>query len=275
MSFTPVVPFGGYAGWTFLARSREAQKEAFVASARLQRDEAYFRERIGSISTAEDLVSDRRLLSVALGAFGLEADIDNRHFIRRVLEDGTLTPDALGHKLADKRYLEFSKAFGFGDYAMPRTKLSDFADAILASYETRSFEAAVGAQDDNMRLAMNAERELARIAGRAISDDARWLHVMGSPPLREVFQTALGLPSAFARLDLDQQLGVFRERAERVLGDAEISQFTDPGKIGTLVRAFLLRAEVGATSSVYSARSAALTLLQSAGPRGTLLSRLV
>ncbi|MCB2124410.1 MAG: DUF1217 domain-containing protein [Rhodobacteraceae bacterium] len=275
MSFTPVVPVGGYAGWTFLARTREAQKQAFVASASQQRDEAYFRAKIGGISTAEELVADRRLLSVALGAFGLEADIDNRYFIRKVLEDGTLTPGALGNKLADKRYLEFSKAFGFGDYATPRTKLSDFADRMLESYETRSFEAAVGAQNDDMRLAMNAERELARLAGRAGSDDAKWFEVMGSPPLREVFQTALGLPSAFARLDLDQQLGVFRERAERVLGDAEISQFADPGKIGNLVRVFLLRAESGAAASVYSARSAALTLLQSAGPRGTLVSRLV
>lgn len=275
MSFTPVVPFGGYAGWAFLTRTRDAQKEAFAESASLQRDEAYFRARIGGISSAEELVADRRLLKVALGAFGLEADVDNRYFIRRVLEDGTLKPDALGHKLADKRYLEFSKAFGFGDYATPRTKLSDFADAILASYETRSFEAAVGAQDANMRLAMNAERELAKLAGRAISDDARWFQVMGSPPLREVFQTALGLPPAFARLDLDQQLGAFRERAERVLGDAEISQFSDTEKIGRLVGVFLLRAEAGATGSVHSGQSVALTLLQSAGPRGTLLSRLV
>ncbi len=82
MSFTPVVPVGGYAGWTFLARTREAQKQAFVASASQQRDEAYFRAKIGGISTAEELVADRRLLSVVLGAFGLEADIDNRYFIR-------------------------------------------------------------------------------------------------------------------------------------------------------------------------------------------------
>lgn len=275
MSYTPSIPLGGYAGWAFLTRTRAAQMEAFVSSPTLQRDEAYFRDRIGGISTAEDLVADRRLLSVALGAFGLEADIDSKYFIRKVLEDGTLDPDALANKLADKRYLEFSKAFGFGDYATPRTKLSDFADAILEGYKTRSFEAAVGDQSDEMRLALNAQRELATLAGRSLTDDARWFSVMGSAPLREVFQTALGLPSAFAAIDLDQQLATFRDRAESVLGASEISMFGDPGKIEELICVFLVRAEAQSSATVYSAQSTALTLLQSAGSRGGLLSRLV
>lgn len=275
MTYTPAIPLAGYAGWAFLTRTRAAQMDAFVASPSVQRDEAYFRERIGSISTAAELVADRRLLSVALGAFGLEADIDNRYFIRKVLEDGTLDPDALGNRLADKRYLEFSAAFGFGDFATPRTKLSDFADSILASYETRGFEAAVGARDGNIRLAMNAQRELSALAGRGISDEAKWFTVMGSAPLREVIQTALGLPAAFAAVDLDQQLGVFRDRADRVLGSPDIGQFEDPDRIETLIRAFLVRAEAQANAQVYSAQATALTLLQSSPAGGDLLSRLL
>ncbi len=98
----------------------------------IQRDTDYFLENIGKIDTAEDLVNDRRLLSVALGAFGLDEDIDSKYFIRKVLEDGTLDPEALSNKLADKRYLDFSQAFGFGDYGIPpRTKVSDFATEIV------------------------------------------------------------------------------------------------------------------------------------------------
>ena len=275
MSFVPVIPTAGLAGWNYLQRTGDDQKRIFNGSGDVQRDTAYFRDTIGTITTAEDLVSDRRLLKVALGAFGLGDDIDNKYFIRKVLEDGTLSTEALANKLSDKRYLKLSQAFGFGDYAVPRTQLSDFADKILGSYVDTAFETAVGEQSNAFRLAMNADRELPGIASGSGSDTGRWYAIMSSAPLREVFQTALGLPSAFARLDLDQQLGVFRERAERVLGDAEISQFADPGKIGNLVRVFLLRAESGAAASVYSARSAALTLLQSAGPRGTLVSRLV
>lgn len=274
MTFAPVVPFGGYAGWTFLARTRDAQMRAFVAGPALRRDEAYFREKIGSVRTAEALVADRRLLSVALGAFGLSGDVGNKYFIRKVLENGTLDPGALANKLADKRYLEFSRAFGFGDFATPRTQLSDFADGILAAYETRRFEEAVGDANDQMRLAMNAERELGKLAARTISADAKWFTVMGSPPLRQVFQTALGLPAAFASIDLDQQLSVMKDRAERFLGSDDVAQFADPGQIERLVRLFLLRTETQGNSG-YPSQAGALVLLQSAASRGSLLSRRV
>ncbi|MCW3783196.1 DUF1217 domain-containing protein [Defluviimonas salinarum] len=273
MSFTPVIPFGGYTGWKFLAKTRAAQQEAFFTSAPQQREEAYFRERIGSIGSAEALVADRRLLSVALGAFGLGDDINNRYFVRKVLEDGTLDPDALANKLADKRYLELSKAFGFGDYAVPRTRLSDFADRILEGYRMRRFEAVIGEQNPQMRFALNAERELGAIATRSISDDAKWFNVLGSPPLREVFQVAFGLPSAFVSIDLDRQVSVLKDRARRFLGSSGVVQFADPAKVENLVRLYLLRSETRGFGAGYSASTAALTLLQNGDASGGLLSR--
>lgn len=115
-----------------------------------------------------------------------------------MLEDGTLKTDALANKLADKSYQKLSSAFGFGNFATPSTQISDFADKIIAAYRARSFEAAVGEQDGNLRLAMNAERELKELAAKSGSDNTKWYTVLGSTPLRKVFETALGLPQAFA-----------------------------------------------------------------------------
>jgi hypothetical protein len=265
MSFTPIVPFSGYSGWAFLKRTMPAQQEAFQKSAELVRDEDYFRANIGSINSAEELVSDRRLLSVALGAYGLDDDIDNRFFIKKVLEEGSIDSTSLANKLSDKQYLAFSKAFGFGDYSVPRNKLSDFADKTLESYRTRQFETAVGDQDENLRLGLNAERELATLSARSISNDAKWYTVMGSEPLRSVFEGALGLPSSFSSLDIDVQLSTFKEKANKVFGSDEVSQFSDPDKIEGLVRKFLLRAEALASFSSTSPASIALSLLQNAG----------
>ncbi|SPH23450.1 hypothetical protein DEA8626_02513 [Defluviimonas aquaemixtae] len=275
MSFAPVVPFNGYTGWAFLARTRAAQEAAFAGSAEMNRDESYFRERIGSVETAEELVADRRLLSVALGAFGLSGDIGNKYFIRKVFEDGTLRPDALANKLADKRYLELSRAFGFGDYAVPRTQLSDFADRILAEYKTNRFEEAVGAQSNELRLALTAERELAELAMRDLSGDAKWLTALGSAPLREVLQTAFGLPDSFAQIDLDRQVAVLKGRADRYLGGGDLAQFQDPGKVEDLVRLYLLRSQIQGFGAGYSPQSVALSVLKSAHHTGGLLSRLV
>ncbi|WP_372603870.1 DUF1217 domain-containing protein [Actibacterium sp.] len=265
MSFTPVVPFGGFAGWRFLERTMPAQKAAHEASPVLQRDIQYFRDTIGKITSAEALVADRRLLGVALGAFGLDDDINNRFFIRKVLEDGSLDKTALANRLADKRYLKLTEAFGFGDVSPANTQLSDFPDTIIDAYKTRQFEIAVGDQNADMRLALNMTRELVDLATGNSSDDTKWFTIMGSEPLRQVFETALGLPTEFAALDIDKQLDMFRSKTSRVFGQGDIAQFSDPEKREDLLRLFLVRADLKASGAKYSPASTALTLLQTMG----------
>lgn len=260
MSFQPVVPFSGYTGWRFLERTMERQQAAFDQSATVQKDLDYFAEKIGEIDSAEALVKDYRLLKVALTAFGLQDDIGNKYFIRKVLEESTTASDSLANKLADKSYLNLAKAFGFGDLGGPRTSLSDFAEEIADQYRTRSFELAVGEQDDSMRLALNLERELGSLAAQDSSDESQWFSVMGSEPLRAVFDTAFGLPDSFAMLDLDRQLEVYRERSESLFGDSTLAQFADPEKREELIKVFLVRNEVSAGAGMTAAQTA-LTLL--------------
>ena len=66
MSFQPVVPFGGYSGWAFLNRTREAQQETFNRAPQIQRETDYFAENIGKLKNAEELVADRRLLRLRI-----------------------------------------------------------------------------------------------------------------------------------------------------------------------------------------------------------------
>ena len=264
MTFQPVIPFSGFAGWTFLNRTIENQQETFNNSSSMQRELTYFSEKIGGIGSAEALVDDRRLLTVALGAFGLDEDINNKFFIQKVLQDGSISDDALGNRLADKRYLELSKAFGFGDFGIPRTILSDFATEITDQYKERQFEIAVGEVDSNLRIALSLERGLGDIVSADTTDDGRWFQVMGQPAVREVFETALGLPSSFGVLDLDQQLSEFRSQLEKRFGDGEISQFSDPENREELIRLLLVRSEINNSASNFSGSSVALTLLQGA-----------
>lgn len=261
MTFQPILTGGGFAGWAALKRSLSVQQARLAASPELQRDAAYFRERIGSITTADQLVADRRLLKVSLEAFGLEADLNSRAFIRKVLQDGTLRPDALANKLADKRYAQFSAAFGFGDFSTPRTVLSTFADQILTRQTQRQFEVAVGNRDENMRLALDADRGLAELAARGGSEVAKWFNLMGNPPLRRVIEKALGLPNSVGALDIDRQLSMFRDKAREVFGSDSVSQFADPKRREDAIRNFLVRAP----STDLAATSPALVILSQAG----------
>ncbi len=265
MTFQPVFPSGGNLGWTFLKNSRESQQKAFDESAVIRRDSDYFRERIGDIRSAEELVSDRRLLGVALGAFGLDDDISNRFFIQRVLEDGTLDPEAFSNRLADKRYFALSEAFAF-ELSPPNTALSDFADKILSDYTLRQFEIAVGNQDEDLRLALGAEREISILVERELTEEAAWFTIMGNPPMRRVFELALGLPSEIATVDIDRQLEVFREKAVNTFGVSNPTEFSDPELQEKLVRNFLVRAELNTGISTTARGSVALSLLQSQSP---------
>lgn len=273
MSFQPTIPLGGVAGWTFLKRTLATQKSAHAASSQLDREATYFREKISSVRTAADLVADRTLLKVSLGAFGLQDDLPNRFFIQKVLEGGTLSTDSLANKLSDPRYAALAKAFGFGDFATPRTVLSTFPDEIVSAYRDKDFELAVGEVDGNLRLALSLDGELSGLVKRSGSADARWYGVMGSPPLRQVFQTALGLPDSFAGLDIDQQLVVFRQRAEAVFGVSEVADFTDPAMTDRLRTRFLVMAEAQ-NGGMSAARSPVLSLLSGDGTAGGVLAAL-
>lgn len=270
MSFTPIVPMSGYAGWAFLQRTMDAQKAAHDASPTMQTEEEYFRKKIGTIGSAEELVADRRLMKVALGAFGLDGDINNKFFIRKVLEEGTVEKAAFANKLSDKSYLALSEAFGFGDSKTPNTGKANFADTILAKYADHQFETAVGEQRSDMRLALNAQRELTELAGKDSTDKSKWYAVLGSGPLREVFQTAFGLPSAFGGLDLDQQVRSLQDKMDRLLGSESIATFADPEQTDKLLKRFLTMSQI--TNA--PATSPALTLLQSSGSANNILSLL-
>ena len=265
MSFTPVVPATGNLGWTFLKNSRADQQRAFDASTPIKRNTDYFAENIGTIRSAEDLVSDRRLLTVALGAFGLDDDINNTFFIQKVLEEGTLDPESFANRLSDKRYFAMAEAFGF-NLSPPNTVLSDFAAGIIADYRTRQFEVAVGNQDENLRLALGLSRDIEELASKNLEEDTMWFSIMGNPPLRRAFEFALGLPSEVAAIDIDQQLKEFRARSESIFGVSNPAEFTDPELQEKLVRSFLLRAELDASANAFSRGSVALSLLQTIPP---------
>jgi Protein of unknown function (DUF1217) len=262
VSFQPILPLAGYTGWGFLKRTMVRQQAVQQALPAQQRDEAYFRDRIGKADTAEKLVNDKRLLRVALAAFGLEGDVNSKAFIQKILEGGTLKEGSLANKLADKQYQKFAAAFGYGDFSVPRTKISTFADEILTQFRARTFESAVGQQNNSYRLAMNAGREIPVLASRTVSENAKWYTVLGNAPLREVMQTALGLPKSFSSIDLDQQVAVLKKRTEAAFGSADLGQFKDPAKVEALTRRFLLQSEMQGQAAANSPAATALMLLR-------------
>ncbi|MFQ5624007.1 MAG: DUF1217 domain-containing protein [Paracoccaceae bacterium] len=271
MSFQPVVPLPGIAGWRFLERTRAVQTAAFERSPEIRRDTDHFVDNLGSVSSAADLVSDRRLLKVALGAFGLDDDLGKRAFVRKVLEEGTDDPKSFANRLVDARYRAFAAAFGFGNASWAGTDSPGFAAEMAARYRTRQFETAIGASEPSMRLALGFSREIGEFAAAGDPDGAAWFQIMGTPPLRRVFEKAYNLPRDIGALDIDRQRELFRQKTRELFGASSLAVFGDSGKVDEFLRRFLAREQVDAGAGALAPGAAALRLLRAGpalGPRG-------
>ncbi|WP_328803303.1 DUF1217 domain-containing protein [Ruegeria haliotis] len=248
-------------GWRFLQRTYDAQFQTFSSSNVNERETKYFLENISKVQTAEELVSDRRLLQVALGAFGLEGDLDNRFFIQKILEDGTNAQDALSNRLSDKRYRAFSDAFGFGPGEVRKTALVTNMERIAEDNLVAQFEVSVGESDASMRISLYAQHSLTDLAQGNSSVDTKWFDLMGLPPLRSMMETALGLPSSFAQLDIDTQLAEFKDRLFQLTGSDDLAQFADQEAVGRLTDTYLARSQIAQLQNTISPAQTALVLL--------------
>lgn len=261
MGFQPFVIGNGLSAWRLLQRTLPSQMEAFKASAEQQRPVSHFVAAAPEVKSAEELVADRSALTVALGAYGLKDDLNNRFFIQRILEEGTTEPSALANRMADTRYSRLAGDLALDGLSRFTGILPSSAEKIAGRFVAQEFAISVGAQQPDLRLALNAQSELEYISGRTISDDAKWFLVMGNPPLRTVFEKALGLPQAFGQLDIETQLDVFREKASAAFGASEVDALGAPETTDALIDRFLLRQQLSA-GAVQTSNSIALQLLQ-------------
>ncbi len=255
MTFQPILAATGLVGWQFLARTADVQQASHARSPVITNAIERFREGIGSVESAQDLVSNRAVLEVVLGAYGLQDDLPNKFFIRKVMEDGTSSPEALSNRLADPRYAALAEEMNFSKGRPGLLSSPEFLERLENDFKRQRFEVAVGVQDVPLRLSLGLERELGTLTDRVKGDDAQWFAVMGNAPLRRVFEAALGLPKEIGSLDIDRQLVVFRDRAEAKFGFTTPGEFNSPEALEELRRAYLVASE-----SARPAESPLLTL---------------
>lgn len=264
MPFAPVIPISGLAGWRFLERTHDRQQDLFNKSPDLQRDVEYFKENIGNVTSAKDLVADRRLLTVALGAFGLSDELNKQAFVRTVLDGGTTDQLSFANRLGNSDYLEFAEAFSFSDpggFVVTDQRINDIANKFL---ETK-FEESVGEVDDTMRLALNFKREMGEIAAEGGNRDTGWFKALGSLPIRKVLEAAFNLPTEFSQIDLDQQKEILIDKAKQLFGSDNVNVFSDPEVMDDAIRRFHLREQINNGPSATTPGYTALALLGGTG----------
>jgi hypothetical protein len=260
MSFQPFVSGTGLSGWSLLMTTLTTQKSAFNKNSAIQTDTRYFAERFYSIERAEDITEDRRLLRIVLGAYGLTDDIDNRFFIRKVMEEGTLSSSALANKLSDRRYRTLASDFDFSTMPPKHLVQTGLVQKTIEAFRTQAFEQKIGERDRDMRLALSFSRDLLELSQKSSTESAGWFQLLATPPLREVIQSALGFPDSFAQLDIDDQHSRIRRKAEQVFGTSDLKVLSTEEMAEDILRRFFVMREVSVNSASSSFQTALVLL---------------
>lgn len=266
MPFTPAVGAGGLAGFRLLEKSSLQQRAAFEKSAEIKRNVEYFEANIAKAKTPDDLIKDRKLLAVSLGAFGLGDEIGKGAYIREALRSDTSDGRSFVRRIADARYLEFAKAFGYGDLTKgTNVELETFKKDIVQRYKQLEFERAVGKADSDIRIALNFRREIAKIANGADADKIGVLQALGQRPVRELLTTALGLPQSLSRLDLDRQKQLVEQRLEQTYGSESAAVFKDTKNVEDAIRRFFAIRQTQTNPALSANGGGGLSLLSNQG----------
>lgn len=253
----------GLVGWSILKRTADRQQQLVNKDPFVSRQVSAAQSRLPDIQSADELVADYQLLKFTLTAYGLEKDLPNKAFIKKVLKSDVSDKRSFVNRLSDKRYRKLASEVKIKQSSQPGIDEST-VEKMVGSYKRQMFHEAVGQSNQDYRLALNAIKEIGEMAKRDSSDATLWYEVISTPPLKEVFTKALGLNSSvLAKMPVDKQKDLLIDSATRSFGTSSVKDFSDEAKQEKLIRNFIVRGQLDATNFSSNKYSVALSLLSS------------
>jgi len=169
-----------------------------------QREIEYFRDNIGKVKNAEDLIADFRLYRFVLRAYDLESQLRSQGLIKKVLDEGVEDPDSLANELIDDKYRILAGDLGFAEDGTKNVRNPNFATDVIERFERVTAETDAGVENVGVRLAAYFERQTPEITS--------WLDVLGDTALREVVFTAFSLPDELGTLAPERLVQILEDR---------------------------------------------------------------
>jgi hypothetical protein len=210
--------------YKLFAENSQKTLDRLSSSPVISREVEYYRENIGNVKSAEDLVSDQRLLNFALKAYGLEEMSYARAFIQKIVEGEADGEDGLADRLTDPRYKELADDFDFQSFGAATTSFTRATEGVVDRFFQAQLEQEAGDQNTGARLAIYFERKAEEINNA--------YEIIGDRALFQVIQTAFQLPEQMALQDIDKQSDIIKDRLD-------LEDLKDPEKVKELTNRFL------------------------------------
>lgn len=208
-----------------IERKRPVFEQAIRNDAQAKREIASFRERIGTISSVDDLMKDREVYGFVMKAFGMEDQTYAKGMVRKILTSDPEDKKSLVNRLTNSDYKELHATMGFKPDGTASARLKDakWVDELVERFV-------------DQRL-VDSQSEISPSVGQALSflDDTKkftsWYKVLADKQASQFMRVALGLPESLAKADIDAQKRLFEKKMK-------IEDLQDPEKLQKLVRRY-------------------------------------
>ena len=181
-----------------------------------------YQEKIQSIDSVSELLADRDVLDVVIGAFGLDPAEVTDEFLKQAFASDLSNSKSFVNLQSDGRWAELVASFNFDASGnLTRETIGTVQQRgetleTVNKYLRQTLEETEGESNEAVRLALYFQRTAPTItdAYGLIADDA----------LMAVFRTTFGYTDDFSNMDVDQQARIIED-------DMELADLQDPAKL--------------------------------------------
>jgi len=211
-----------------ISRTYTKELERFKAQPQQAREIAYFKEKAGSIKSAEEFVKDPRLMKFVLTAYGM-AEQNFPGLIKKLLEGGVSDPSSLANRFTDSRYKELVKDLGLEKGQTGNLKFESVRNKIVERFQTVAFETKKGEENGAIRSILYFQRKAPSITS--------WYQVLGDRAMTEVLKTAFSIPSQTASIDVDKQAAILEKKFP-------IKDMKNPAKVEKMLKQYAIMSDM-------------------------------
>jgi hypothetical protein len=183
----------------------------------------YYQANIGKVKTSDQLVSNYRLLSYALDAYGLGKYTNDTAFVKKVLDGGTSSKTALANTLSNPNWKTFVNAFNFSAKGSSSPTSSASVKTTTSDYVEQQLESDQGQSDPGVQLALYFKRVAPTIT--------TGYGLIGDQNIFDVVTTIFGLSSSISASQVDSE-------AKELTNLMPLKDLQDPTKLNNYIERF-------------------------------------
>ncbi|MDH6295634.1 Protein of unknown function [Agrobacterium fabrum] len=205
-----------------------------------EKEVGYYREKMGTLETADQLLADRRLLDFMLVAERIDPKSITTDYLKKIFKSDLKDPKSFANTEKDPRFRALAGSFNFdakGNISATTHQPIQNNRSLMETrdkYVRQKLEERAGEENSGVRLALYFKRMAGGISSA--------YDILADKALSEVTRTALGIPAETANAKVDAQAKMIEKRLK-------IKDLQDPKKVEKLVNRFLMTFEANNSGS--------------------------